>query len=74
VRAGSGSVTLGVTDVDTVDVEAHSGSVAIAVPDGSHPATELHAGSGSVRCDCIPGTDGALRVATRSGSISVVER
>jgi DUF4097 and DUF4098 domain-containing protein YvlB len=74
VRVGSGSVDLGIAELDRVEVEAHSGSVTITLPEGSHPATELNARSGSVRCDCAPGDDGPIRVTTGSGSISVVER
>jgi DUF4097 and DUF4098 domain-containing protein YvlB len=74
VHAGSGTVTLGVAEPGTVDVDAHSGSVTITVPKGQHPATDLHAASGAVRCDCAPGTDGAVRVTTRSGSVTVTER
>jgi DUF4097 and DUF4098 domain-containing protein YvlB len=74
VRVGSGSVDLGIVALDRVDVEAHSGSVDITLPRGSHPATDLHAASGAVRCDCRPGDDGAVRVTTGSGSITVTER
>jgi hypothetical protein len=74
VRAGSGSVTIGLVGPATVDVEAHSGTVAVSVPHGLRPATALRAASGSVRCDCQPGHDGAIRVTTGSGQISVTER
>jgi DUF4097 and DUF4098 domain-containing protein YvlB len=74
VRAGSGEVRLGVAEVDAVDVDAHSGSVEITIPAGVRPAVDLLAGSGSVRCDCTPGDHGSLRVRTRSGDVSVIER
>jgi DUF4097 and DUF4098 domain-containing protein YvlB len=74
VQVGSGSVDLGITALEHVEVDAHSGSVTITLPEGSHPMTELHAGSGSVRCDCAPGDDGSVRVTTGSGSIEVIER
>jgi DUF4097 and DUF4098 domain-containing protein YvlB len=74
VRAGSGSVTIGLVEPATVEVEAHSGTVAVSVPHGLRPAVALRASSGSVRCDCEPGQDGAIRVTTGSGKISVTER
>ena len=74
VRVGSGSVTIGLTGPAPVQVETHSGSVTVNVPPELHPALELRAMSGQVRCDCEPGSDGAIRVITRSGQISVIER
>ncbi|HEY8216677.1 MAG TPA: DUF4097 family beta strand repeat-containing protein [Acidimicrobiia bacterium] len=74
VHVGSGSVDLGIIELDRIEVDAHSGSVSITLPAGSHPATDLHAGSGAVRCDCTPGDNGAVRVTTGSGSITVTER
>jgi len=74
VRVGSGNVTIGLTEPVAVQVEAHSGSVTVNVPGGLRPALDLRAMSGQVRCDCEPGSDGAIRVMTRSGQISVIER
>jgi len=74
VRMGSGKVTIGLTEAAPVDVETHSGSVILNVPTGLRPALELDTASGQVRCDCEPGSDGVIRVRTRSGSISVIER
>jgi len=74
VRVGSGTVTIGLTEAAAVQVETHSGSVTVNVPAGLRPALELRAVSGQVRCDCEPGSDGAIRVMTRSGQISVLER
>ena len=74
VRMGSGSVTIGLTEAPSVDIEGHSASVTLNVTAGSHPALELRTASGQVRCDCEPGSDGSIRVRTRSGQISVLER
>jgi DUF4097 and DUF4098 domain-containing protein YvlB len=74
VRIGSGSVSIGLTAAASVDIEAHSASVTLNVARGSHPALELRTASGKVRCDCEPGSDGTIRVSTRSGPISVTER
>jgi len=74
VKAGSGSVELGLAQAGAVDVKAHSGSVTISVPPGLQPATSLRSSSGKVRCDCEEGDDGEIRVRVGSGSISVVER
>jgi hypothetical protein len=74
VRAGSGSVAVGLFEAGPVVVEAHSGSVDVTVPAGVHPATQLRAKSGSVRCECDEGADGSITVTTHSGSISVTAR
>ena len=74
VRAGSGSVAVGLFEAGAVVVEAHSGSVDVTVPPGVHPATQLRAKSGSVRCECDEGADGSIKVTTHSGSISVTAR
>jgi DUF4097 and DUF4098 domain-containing protein YvlB len=74
VRIGSGNVTIGLTEPAPVDVETHSASVTLNVPTGLRPALELRTSSGQVRCDCEPGSDGVIRVRTRSGQISVIER
>jgi DUF4097 and DUF4098 domain-containing protein YvlB len=73
VKAGSGSVDVGLTRAGDVDVQAHSGSVTITVPRGVHPATRLKAKSGQVRCDFEPGTDGEVAVVTGSGRIVLTE-
>jgi len=74
VHAGSGSVTLGLTEVGSVAIDAHSGSVDVTVPAGCRPRTDLRATSGSVRCDCETGNDGLIQVTARSGAITVTER
>ena len=74
VRAGSGSVRVGLTRAGNLTVESHSGSVDVSVPSGVHPEVDLRAKSGSVRCDCDEGTDGAIHVKAGSGSITVTER
>jgi hypothetical protein len=74
VRAGSGSVTVGLTEAGPVDIDAHSGSVQVTVPPGARPTTDLRASSGTVRCDCEPGNDGLIQVRARSGAITVTDR
>ncbi len=73
VKAGSGSVEVGLTEAGDVDVQAHSGSVRVTVPAGCCPTTDLTTGSGTVRCDCDTGSDGRVRVVAGSGQIVVSE-
>lgn len=74
IKSGSGSVEVGLAQAGGVDVKAHSGSVTVSVPAGLRPATSLRASSGKVRCDCVEGDEGEIRVKVGSGSIAVVER
>jgi DUF4097 and DUF4098 domain-containing protein YvlB len=73
VKAGSGSVEVGLTEAGDVDVQAHSGSVYVTVPAGCCPTTDLTTGSGTVQCDCDTGSDGRVRVVAGSGKIVVSE-
>jgi DUF4097 and DUF4098 domain-containing protein YvlB len=73
VKAGSGSVDVGLRAAGKVGVLAHSGSVTVKVPSGLRPTTHLKARSGHVVCDCEEGNDGEISVTTNSGSISITE-
>jgi DUF4097 and DUF4098 domain-containing protein YvlB len=72
VHSVSGSIALGATGVDDVDVRAISGSVTVTVLDDVQPRFRLHSVSGNVRCDCAEGGDAGISITTTSGSIRVV--
>jgi DUF4097 and DUF4098 domain-containing protein YvlB len=74
VRTVSGRVTLAARGGGRVEVRTVSGTVDVEVPRPHRPATTLRSISGRVRCDCEPGHDGEVSVATTSGAINVTCR
>jgi DUF4097 and DUF4098 domain-containing protein YvlB len=74
VRTVSGRIGIGTQGTGEVDVTSISGKVEVSVAADREPDLQLHSTSGHVRCQCRPGDDGAVRVATTSGSINVVCR
>src|SRR5438552_2591270 len=71
VHSVSGSIAIGATGLDDLDVRSISGSVKVTVPDGIRPRFRLRTVSGRIRCDCEEGDDGSVSIATTSGSIQV---
>jgi DUF4097 and DUF4098 domain-containing protein YvlB len=72
VHGVSGSVDVGATGEDDLEVRLISGSVKVTVPDGVRPQVRLQSVSGNARCDCEEGDDCCIKVTSVSGSIQVV--
>jgi len=71
IYAASGSVSIGSTGAGDLEVRVMSGSVRIDVPRDARPDVRARARSGRVTCDCEPGDDFVVDVATASGSVVV---
>ena len=71
VHSVSGSIALGATGADDLDVRSISGSVTVTLLEDVQPRFRLRSVSGRIRCDCEEGDDGSISVATTSGSIQV---
>jgi DUF4097 and DUF4098 domain-containing protein YvlB len=72
VKSISGKVLLGLApDPGRVSVHTVSGKVEIRIPASSRPSTRLRSLSGRVDCDCPPGDDFEIAVASVSGGIRV---
>jgi DUF4097 and DUF4098 domain-containing protein YvlB len=71
VHSVSGSIALGATGADDLEVRSISGSVTVTLLEDVQPRFRLRSVSGHVRCDCEEGDDAGISVATTSGSIRV---
>jgi DUF4097 and DUF4098 domain-containing protein YvlB len=71
IKTISGTIRVGTTGPGRVAVKSVSGTVEVAIPSEVRPSTRLHSVSGKVNCDCEPGSDGEISVATVSGTIRV---
>ena len=72
VKSISGKVLLGLApDAGRVSVHTVSGKVEIRIPPSSRPSTRLRSLSGRVDCECTPGDDFEIAVASVSGGIRV---
>ena len=71
IYAASGAVSLGATGEGNLEIRVMSGSVRIDVPRDCRPDVRARARSGRVTCDCPPGDDFVVDVATASGSVVV---
>ncbi len=74
IKTVSGKITVGARGGGDLRVKSVSGTVEVVVPAASTPATALKSLSGRIRCECAPGTDGEIKIATVSGSIRVTCR
>ena len=71
IYAASGAVTLGATGEGDLEIRVMSGSVRIDIPRDCRPDVRARARSGRVTCECPPGDDFIVDVATASGSVVV---
>ena len=71
VHSVSGSIALGATGADDLDVRSISGSVTVTLLEDVQPRFRLRSVTGHVRCDCEEGDDAGISIATTSGSIRV---
>jgi len=71
VHSVSGSIALGATGADDLEVRSISGSVTVTLLEDVQPRFRLRSVTGHVRCDCEEGDDAGISVATTSGSIRV---
>jgi DUF4097 and DUF4098 domain-containing protein YvlB len=72
VKSISGKVLLGLApDPGRVSIHTVSGKVEIRIPSASRPSTRLRSLSGRVECECPPGDDFQIAVASVSGAIRV---
>jgi DUF4097 and DUF4098 domain-containing protein YvlB len=72
VHGVSGSIDLGATGEDDLEVRLISGSVKVSLPSGTRPKVRLRSVSGSTRCDCDEGDDCCIDASSVSGSIQIV--
>ena len=71
VHSVSGSIALGATGADDLEVRSISGSVTVTLLEDVQPRFRLRTVSGHVRCDCEEGDGAGISIATTSGSIRV---
>ncbi|HEY5173654.1 MAG TPA: DUF4097 family beta strand repeat-containing protein [Acidimicrobiia bacterium] len=72
VKTISGKVLLALApDPGRVSVHTVSGKVEVTVPAETRPATRLRSISGRIECECTPGDDFEIAVASVSGAIRV---
>jgi DUF4097 and DUF4098 domain-containing protein YvlB len=72
VHGVSGSIDVGATGEDDLEVRLISGSVKVTLPFGTRPRVRLRSVSGSTRCDCEEGDDCCIDASSVSGSIQIV--
>lgn len=67
----SGTVEVGTSGQEEVEVKSVSGRVVIRVPEGRQPRLKTRTLSGRVNCECVQGSDFEVKASTVSGSIEV---
>lgn len=72
VKTVTGRVQIGACGGDKITVKTMSGSVRVEVPSNLKPSTSLRSAKSKTSCECAPGDDFHIDVASMAGSIEVV--